>query len=357
MARTRLEWIDAARGAALCLVVLLHSCIVLRAVDFPVSTRLVPINAVLDGFRMPTLLMISGLLAAGVGRWTWREVWRRRSGPLLLLYVVWGVIIAVSLGLLGSDGLFDAHGDSIALLPVRPYVRVWYFLALAMFILLARALRRVPTSVVVPAAIVVSLATYVCWPQQALPGHLEWWLYLSQHWVYFVCAERGAELYGAITRRTTPVIAAAVATSFVTVGTALWMVGLLHPVGSGRSAVPALLVAALGTATALTMFPLIGASRWLGWARAVGRRSLGIYAMHYVAAAALASLVGTRLSDAGVPGLGIALPIAVAATSTAGALLVTRALEHRAPVPFLRPWWDMRSPEAIGEAAAPARAQ
>ena len=53
--RERSSWIDAARGLAVCLVVLLHTTDALEERGFAVSPWLLGTNDVLEGFRSPEL--------------------------------------------------------------------------------------------------------------------------------------------------------------------------------------------------------------------------------------------------------------------------------------------------------------
>ncbi|MGC4175835.1 acyltransferase family protein [Demequina sp.] len=358
MARERLQWIDAARGFALALVALFHCCLLLTMRDFPVSGALVAANSVLDGFRMPTLLMISGILAASIREWPWRDVWRRRAAPLLLFYVLWGAVALVMLAVvLRINPEWDLLRE-LGLLFVRPHVRVWYFLALAVFMVLARALRSVPSVVVIAAAVLINVASYAIWPHPAWADNAQWWLYLGQHWVFFVCAERGARAYRALAARSTPLIAVCTSVVFAAVGVGFWRLGLLESIGSDRSAIPALVVAVLGTVVALTVFPVAGQARALAWARAIGRNSLGIYAVHFWVIAAVVLVAAPVLADRGVTGLGVAVPVGVTAVGLGLSFALTRALERWAPSPFLHPWWDISERRtADGVKDAPARAQ
>jgi len=356
MARERVQWIDAARGFALSLVVLMHACSLLARSGFPVAEILVPVNQVLDGLRMPTLLMISGLFAVAVREWSWSDVVRRRAGPLLWLYLLWGVINLVIVALLFGGGLAEDLVRDLMLLPLRPHIRTWYLFALAVFVVLTWALRRVPTSLVVPAAALISVCAYAVWPNPGPGGGWHWWLFLAQHWVYFVCAERGAELYRAIARRTTPVLASCATAAFILVGTGFWSAGWLYGEGSGRSALPALLVAVLGTLASLTVFPVVADSRLLAWSRAIGRESLGVYVIHYWVLGAFVLVAARVLADAGVTGLGVVVPLVVTALALVTAFGMTLALKRWAPVPFLRPWWDM-SEQKVERDKDGARAQ
>jgi len=355
MARTRLEWIDVARGFALFLVVLLHVAPMLALRGFPMSSHITQADQILDCFRMPTLVMISGILAAGVREWSWRDALRRRIGPLMLLYVVWGAIIAVAMALLLAGTFGDAARDML-LMAVRPYIRVWYLFALAAYIALARALRSVPTAVVIPVAAVISVAAYAAWPAQGWPQGAESWLTVPQHWIFFVCAERGVKFYRALAAHTRPLLAVGMCALFASAGLLLWSLGLLEGASHPRSAVPALVLSLVGTLVTVTVFPLIGHWRAMGWARAMGRYSLGIYATHYVVGVAGVLAVAPHVREIRGPGVGLIVPLAVVVAVAAASYWLTRAIDRWAPVPLLRPWWDTTA-QAAEPRGAVAQAQ
>ena len=219
-------------------------------------------------------------------------------------------------------------------------------------------LRRVPTALIVSASALISVAAYAVWP--APPPHhgWHWWLYLAQHWVFFVCAERGAGLYMRVSQRTRPALAVGLVAAFVATGAILWRMDLLAGAGHPSSAVPALVLAAVGTAVSLTVFPLVGSSPWLGWARAIGRDSLGVYVSHYVILMGLCVLAVPYLRSVSAPGLGTVIPVLFTCAAAALAYATTRILRRLAPVPFLRPGWDIGALPALSiEEGAPAQAQ
>lgn len=344
MAR-RDQWIDAARGTALAFVVLFHVNGLLLVEDFPVSESLLAVDAVLDGFRMPTLLMISGILAASIRTWSWADVMRRRVVPLLLLYVVWGTIILLAIAAM-KGGIHASTAQGFWLMFARPYGAVWYLAALAAYIALARLLRHAPTLAVIAAAVVLNVWSYALWPQAGSPHDMHMWLYLSQHWVFFVCAERGARHYRAVAERTTPGRGLIALGAYGAAGAFAWNAGLLQGTGVDRSAMPALVLAAFGTLASLTLFPVIAHLRALSWAVAMGRRSLGVYVTHRVIAILLVGLLAPTLTHAHIRGFGTAVPLGLTVLTIVAAYGLVALITKFAPMPLLRPWWGTTARES-----------
>lgn len=354
--RERSAWIDAARGTALALVVFLHTCALLGLEGFHVSSLGTHANLILDGLRMPTLVMISGLLATKIRTWPWRDVLRRRVGPLALMYVSWSLVVLICLAILRDRGLVDGVIGAFPWVFVRPYLGEWYLLALPIYIAAARALARVPTAVLVPIAAVLSVVSFAIWPAHGVAHSAQWWLLVTEHWVFFVCAERFAPLYLRAASDARAWKALASTSAFVLFGVAGVAVGALASVGSWVAALPALALAALGTVVALNLFPLVGSWRSLAWARAIGRESLGVYASHLVIATVLVLALRPVYRGHYWRGEGVGIPALIVVATLALAFALTRALRRWLPVPLLKPWWNM-SAAPLEQRRASAQAQ
>src|SRR5690606_11420617 len=109
-----------------------------------------------------------------------------------------------------------------------------------------------------------------------------------------------------------------------------------------------------GMATVLIVAPLLGDAKALGWARAIGRDSLGVYATH------LWIVVGLGALATAIPARGALeawLPLAIAAGAVVIAYALARFLKRWAPVPFLKPWWDISARETAESQMAQRPAQ
>ena len=273
MARERLEWVDAARGVALSAVVMHHVVERMTSDGDRVTHLLQQADLVLDGFRMPTLVALSGMLAAGVGNWPWAAVWRRRVAPLLLLYGIWAVIGTVATAAVTEKVSLADAVTRIPLAALRPDGWTWYLAALAIYIALARALRSVPTRWLVGASAAIFLIAMWTWPAH-LPGSFDWWWYVPEHWVFFVCAQRWAVGYRREAERATTSRALIALAAFAGVGAVAALFDLVaFPLVLG-------VLALCGTWVSVACAGAWGKAALFAWARAIGRHSLGVYVTH-----------------------------------------------------------------------------
>lgn len=165
----RVDWIDAARGISILLVVLMHSTAVssaLLGVRIPSPSAIAWINDTAGPMRMPLLFLVSGLLAPHWMRRSWRELFRGKIAHLFWAYLVWQVIgAALSAvgeryqGILGWGRALDLLGTTL-LAPTRPQGVLWFLWVLCLFFIAARATRSWPGWVRVRVPLVLSVG----WP-------------------------------------------------------------------------------------------------------------------------------------------------------------------------------------------------
>ncbi|MFC7788160.1 acyltransferase family protein [Microbacterium sp. MAHUQ-60] len=162
-ARGREGWPDVVKGVCIILVVLWH-VVVKHSSDLPwsgaggipqlwtlVSAQLLPL-------RMPLFFLVSGMFAAGAVLAPERSRLADRALRLGLLYALWVVIQTFALAAAGPE--FDTAratdpGGLLRNLTISP-TNLWYLLALALYLVLGRLTRGVPTAVLLPVAFVVS---------------------------------------------------------------------------------------------------------------------------------------------------------------------------------------------------------
>lgn len=268
--RTREDWIDLARAASVVLVVLYHVDLWhLAAVASPATheAQWTSANNVAGGFRMPLLLMLSGMLASGK---------IRRGRPALRsaaanywLYAVWTTIYAVAYALValptpeGVRGLADWAGQL-----VRPETPLWYVWALAVYMTGLWLLRRVPSWLVL-AGLLVPIATIDA-------GHTIWLKMPVLAFYFALGAYTAPWLRGTVRHRTWRVVGMGL------VGVGLTTV-LLHLLPATFATLQLAFVVgnvgkgllALGLCRFVSMVPVV--DRIGAW---VGRHTLTIYVFH-----------------------------------------------------------------------------
>ncbi|MEW1958816.1 acyltransferase family protein [Kineococcus sp. NPDC059986] len=155
--RTRLEWIDTARGASILLVVLYHATLFAAAAGFE-NAAWDLVNGAAQPLRMPLFFFLSGLLASRAVERSWRELVPGRLGSNLYLYVLWASLAFAVFSLVpyerqGAPRGFAHWIQSTFLLPENGH---WYLLLLALFTAAGKVLRPVPSAFLLPAAAAVS---------------------------------------------------------------------------------------------------------------------------------------------------------------------------------------------------------
>lgn len=156
----RVGWPDVAKGVCIILVVLWH-VVTKHAIEVegagPITDAWATLNAQLLPLRMPLFFLISGMFAASAVNAPAGVSWRRRAGRLAGVYVIWVVIQTFVLAWTPDFDTARAENawQLLAQLTISP-TNLWYLLALAVYLLIARVVRHVPTAVVLPVAFVIA---------------------------------------------------------------------------------------------------------------------------------------------------------------------------------------------------------
>ncbi|MGJ0390341.1 acyltransferase family protein [Microbacterium sp. CGR1] len=156
----RVGWPDVAKGVCIILVVLWH-VVTKHAIQLEgagvVTEGWATLNAQLLPLRMPLFFLISGMFAASAVNAPAGESWRRRAGRLAGVYVIWVIIQTFVLALTPDFDTARAENvwQLLAQLTISP-TNLWYLLALAVYLLIARLVRHVPTGVALPVAFVIA---------------------------------------------------------------------------------------------------------------------------------------------------------------------------------------------------------
>jgi len=142
--RSRIEWLDYAKGTCIILVVMLYSV--------EVATERLGcagwIGRVADfarPFRMPDFFLLSGLLLPRVIDRPWRRYLDRKVVHFAYFYVLWVTILVAYRGLMSA--VAGAHQDVLHVYLasfVKPFSMLWFIYMLAIFFVVTKALRSVP---------------------------------------------------------------------------------------------------------------------------------------------------------------------------------------------------------------------
>lgn len=139
--KTRLDWVDMAKGLSIFLVVTMY-CAASVGEDTGQTGFLHWTIAFATPFRMPEFFLLSGLFLTQVIERPWRAFADRRVVHYAYFYALWAVIhILFKEALIGRDPTGAAA--SLVLAAVEPYGVLWFIYMLAVFGLVAKFLHEV----------------------------------------------------------------------------------------------------------------------------------------------------------------------------------------------------------------------
>lgn len=157
----RMVWMDGLRGIAIVLIVVLHGTAMLESIGLAISPRVELFNTVAAPFRIPLLMLLSGMLLGGsLSKGAGRYI----SGKLRAIawpYAVWLVILLLVFPNLGTETLVRGLW--------APNTFLWYLHTLLIAYGVALAVRRVPTVI----SAVVAFAAAALISVLALPEPVE----------------------------------------------------------------------------------------------------------------------------------------------------------------------------------------
>lgn len=165
-ARIRVEWIDAAKGIAIILVVLHHA--ILRAVEQGVdASGWLEITGVLQTLRMPLFFVCAGLFAGSWIARPWRELMR---GKVLLFGWVFVLWVVIQYAAVAAITLEPGNPLRIVRYMVMP-VDGWFLYILAFFFISAKLLASVDLRI----QLGVSGLMSALWLSNLMPGREIGW--------------------------------------------------------------------------------------------------------------------------------------------------------------------------------------
>jgi len=154
----RLNWVDAAKGISILLVVMMYAAYGAGEATQGVGA-LHYIIGFATPFRMPEFFLISGLFLANVINRPWGKFADRRAVHYLYFYLLWAVIhIGLKVGLASGDPVMAAQ--SIAFAAIQPYGVLWFIYVLALTSIAAKVLMelRLPHWLVFAGAAALNMA-------------------------------------------------------------------------------------------------------------------------------------------------------------------------------------------------------
>jgi uncharacterized membrane protein YcfT len=313
--KARLEWVDAAKGLSILLVVLHHVVWFLqRSGQAPAAV--VAGNEALASLRMPLFFLASGLFVAGPLAASWRTVLHKRVAFFLYLYVVWTIIrftffAAVVPPVVDPDD--SANPVSLAWALLLPGPSMWFLYALAVFAVVAKLLRPVPVWAQLGAAAVLSALVGA----EVVEFGDTRWSYIARFLFFFLL---GCHARGLVER-----VARATGLVRVVVAMVVCVVSAGVAVGFGLRLIPGVALALQCLAVGFGVLFAAWVCRYrLGRPLVVlGRQTLPIYLIHMLWLAAI--MIGVR--QVPLPGVvGYVLPVGLVVLLTALSLLTHRVL-------------------------------
>jgi uncharacterized membrane protein YcfT len=301
----RVEWVDAARGIGIVLVVFAHDVRGLELVGTsPLATQ---VDRLIYAFHMPLFFFLAGLFARQSARRGARAFVTEKLRVIAYPYLLWSLLQGVLQVAMTSETNSHLAWRDLVAMPYQPIMQFWFlytlFLVFILFLVCHRL--RIPTWGILALGVGLSLLSSRGIPPR---GEID---SLCKYFVYFAL---GLTLSGPLRRRLggmrpLPSLVAGAA-GFGVLAVLVQRFGVQWPL--------AVLAAAVGTMGTLFFAHAASAVPGLGLLRTLGACSLQIYVAHSIASAA----VRIALHRAGVDAPAIQLSLGTAAGILAPLALV-----------------------------------
>jgi len=324
-ARSRIDWVDYAKGICIILVVMMHSTLGVEKAAGELSWM----HNFIDWarpFRMPDFFMISGLfLASRIDR-PWRAYLDTKVLHFAYFYILWMTIqyLTKSWGLVEEQGVLGAF-QSYLLGLVQPFGTLWFIYLLAVFFAVTKLLRNVPPILVFLAGAALEAAPIDTGSLLIDEFASRFVYFFTGYWL----ASSVFTFTGQVSRLTTPAILA---------GLILWGTGNHYLVAGGYSTLPgvSLLMGFIGAGAVMTTGVLLSRLKLAQAIRYCGENSIVIYLAFFLFMAGTRSLL---LKAGVVSDLGT-ISLMVTAAGVVGSVLLFWAVRNT-PFAFLfrRPRW------------------
>lgn len=276
----RLDWVDYAKGICIVAVVMmyaardLHQELGLSGLPAPPPNWLDHLVDFARPFRMPDFFLISGLFLARVIDRPWRTYLDKKVAHYLYFFVLWSAIIFVVRSATQPYPGLDALALEFLRWMVQPYAMLWFVQLLAVFFVVTKFTRRVPSWAMLAFAALLFL------PQFEVPFHqLQ---NFGERFVFFYAGYVFAPWFFKLVAWVQSHRVAALA------GLAGWAVfnAAMVQLGWSTWSPVALVLGLIGACAVISISGLLSLVPWMRWLRYLGEHSLVIYVGFYIPLAA-----------------------------------------------------------------------
>ena len=264
----RVLWVDAAKGLAIFLVVLLHSVQISHEAGQENAVWLYA-SEMLQTMRMPLFFLVSGLFARKWATKPLREILRYKVFLFAWVFTVWVLIRFAILSLDPAGRSVESRNFGMLLEQFVNPVAGWFVYVLAFFFLILKATSAVPRLV----QIAVAAAVSIVWFSSFVDLHNFVWDGMGRYYVFFLVGCYGRELIFAWNRASNVVTRAGVL--------ALWAAAYVSANGLGILDVPGVgaVLGVFGAASGIVVAELLSEARVFTY---LGQRTLLIYMSHHL---------------------------------------------------------------------------
>jgi uncharacterized membrane protein YcfT len=275
--KRRFDWVDAAKGLSILLVVMMYSAYNVGEYTGQVGVLHYAIGFATP-FRMPEFFLISGLFLSQVIARDWRRYADRRMVHYFYFYAVWVAIdIVLKTGLAERDlpGTLAKLGFAI----VQPYGVFWFIYMLGIFSLASKLAWQMKA----PHWLVLGLGAGLAMAGIHSPSYLvtQFSAYFFFFYLGYVAAPLVFRMVEAAERRPLAAVAGLAAWAVLEAFLVFWPNGTPHPVAMemGLAAFPPLhLALAVAGAVALCVLGMLLLKLpFMDWLRWLGEHSLVVY--------------------------------------------------------------------------------
>jgi len=320
----RYDWVDAAKGLSIILVVMMYAAYNVGKYTDDVGVLHYVIGFATP-FRMPEFFLISGLFLSKVIERDWRRYADRRVVHYFYFYAVWVTIdYVLKVGIAGRD--IPGMLSGLALAIVEPYGVLWFIYMLAVFSLAAKLVwqAKLPRWLVIAVAAVLQMA-HIESPSYAVTQFCAYFVFF---YLGYVGSPYVFRIVEAAARRPVLAWAALALWALAEAFLVFWPGGRPEPMEMhmGLAAFPPLhlALAIIGAIALCTLGFLLMRLPYTDWLRWLGEHSLVVYLVFTLPMSAVRIIAMKTGILTGTSELSIAVLVMAVAAPVALYLLVKR---------------------------------